>query len=274
MITNKEMKELAAWNRKSKARKEDGVFLIEGTKMFLEAPMERIRKTFVSESFFKTESQKKENGIKSPCLEKLDSCGYEMVTDSVFAKITDTMTPQGILCVMDQFTYTLEDLLIRRNPTIMVLEDLQDPGNLGTIMRTGEGAGIDGIVMSKGCVDIYNPKTIRSTMGSLYRVPFVYTDDLASTLKELKEKEIRFYAAHLKGKLFYDEVDYTFPGGTGFLIGNEGNGLTAGTADLADSYIRIPMEGKVESLNAAIAAGVLMYEAYRQKRKNTKGESL
>lgn len=274
MITNKEMKELAAWNRKSKARKEDGVFLIEGTKMFLEAPMERIRKTFVSESFFKTESQKKENGIKSPCLEKLDSCGYEMVTDSVFAKITDTMTPQGILCVMDQFTYTLKDLLIRRNPTIMVLEDLQDPGNLGTIMRTGEGAGIDGIVMSKGCVDIYNPKTIRSTMGSLYRVPFVYTDDLASTLKELKEKEIRFYAAHLKGKLFYDEVDYTFPGGTGFLIGNEGNGLTDETAALADSYIRIPMEGKVESLNAAIAAGVLMYEAYRQKRKNTKGESL
>lgn len=273
MITNKEMKELAAWNRKSKARKEDGVFLIEGTKMFLEAPMERIRKTFVSESFFKTESQKKESGIKSPCLEKLDRCGYEMVTDSVFAKITDTMTPQGILCVMDQFAYTLEDLLIRRNPTIMVLEDLQDPGNLGTIMRTGEGAGIDGIIMSKGCVDIYNPKTIRSTMGSLYRVPFVYTDDLASTLKGLKEKKIRFYAAHLKGKKFYDEVDYALPGGTGFLIGNEGNGLTDKTAELADSYIRIPMEGKVESLNAAIAAGVLMYEVYRQKRKDTKGES-
>ena len=267
MITNKEIKELAAWNRKSKARKEDGVFLIEGTKMFLEAPMERIRKSFVSESFFKAESQKQENGENSPCLEKLNVCGYEVVTDSVFAKITDTMTPQGILCVMNRFTYELQDLLIRRNPTLMVLEDLQDPGNLGTIMRTGEGAGIDGIIMSKGCVDIYNPKTIRSTMGSLYRVPFVYTDDLSGTIQSLQKEGICFYAAHLKGTDFYDEVDYAVAKGIGFLIGNEGNGLKDETADLADSYIKIPMEGKVESLNAAIAATVLMYEAYRQKRK-------
>lgn len=267
MITNKEIKELAAWNRKSKARKEDGVFLIEGTKMFLEAPMERIRKTFVSESFFETESRKKESGEKSPCLEKLNVCGYEVVQDSIFAKITDTMTPQGILCVMDQFTYRLEDLLIRRNPTLMVLEDLQDPGNLGTIMRTGEGAGIDGVIMSKGCVDIYNPKTIRSTMGSLYRIPFVYTDDLSGTIRRLQQEGICFYAAHLKGTRFYDEADYTSSKGIGFLIGNEGNGLRDETANLADLYIKIPMEGQVESLNAAIAASVLMYEAYRQKRK-------
>ena len=267
MITNKEIKELAAWNRKSKARKEDGVFLIEGTKMFLEAPMERIRKTFVSESFFKAECQKRENGEKSPCLEKLNECGYEVVTDVIFAKITDTMTPQGILCVMNQFTYELKDLLIRRNQTLMVLEDLQDPGNLGTIMRTGEGAGIDGIIMSKGCGDIYNPKTIRSTMGSLYRVPFVYMDDLSGTIRSLQKDDICFYAAHLKGTRFYDEVNYTASKGVGFLIGNEGNGLKDETANLADSYIKIPMEGKVESLNAAIAATVLMYEAYRQKRK-------
>ena len=267
MITNKEIKELAAWNRKSKARKEDGVFLIEGTKMFLEAPMERIRKTFVSESFFKSESQKQVNGENSPCLEKLNECGYEVVTDSVFAKITDTMTPQGILCVMNRFAYRLDNLLKRKNPTLMVLEDLQDPGNLGTIMRTGEGAGIDGIIMSKGCVDIYNPKTIRSTMGSLYRVPFIYTDDLSGTIRSLQKEGICFYAAHLKGNCFYDEVDYASGKGIGFLIGNEGNGLKEETADLADSYIKIPMEGKVESLNAAIAASVLMYEAYRQKRK-------
>lgn len=235
--------------------------------MFLEAPMERIRKTFVSESFFETESRKIKAGESSPCLEKLNNCGFETVSDSVFVKITDTMTPQGVLCVMDQFKYTLEDLLIRRNPTLMVLEDLQDPGNLGTIMRTGEGAGIDGIIMSKGCVDIYNPKTIRSTMGSLYRVPFVYTDDLSGTISGLKEKGICFYAAHLKGRRFYDEADYTSSEGIGFLIGNEGNGLKDETADLADSYVKIPMEGQVESLNAAIAASVLMYEAYRQKRK-------
>ena len=133
-------------------------------------------------------------------------------------------------------------------------------------MRTGEGAGIDGMIMSKGCVDIYNPKTIRSTMGSLYRIPFVYTDDLGKTIQELKEKGVHFYAAHLKGTAYYDEVNYATGDGIGFLIGNEGHGLKEETADLADQYIKIPMEGQVESLNAAIAASVLMYEAYRQKR--------
>ena len=257
MITNKQIKELATWNRKAKARREDGVFLAEGTKMFLEAPINRIRKVFVSESFFATEA----------CREKLNKTGFETVPGYVFEKISDTMTPQGILCVMERMDYTLENLLKKTNPTIMMLEDIQDPGNLGTIMRTGEGAGIDGIILSKGCVDIYNPKTIRSTMGSLYRMPFLYTDELKETITYLKEKGIRFYAAHLNGAVFYDEADYSADGGIGFLIGNEGNGLTDETAALADTCIKIPMEGQVESLNAAIAASVLMYEAYRQKRR-------
>lgn len=265
MITNKQIKELAAWNRKSKARREAGVFLAEGTKMFLEAPIERIRNVFVSESFFAIETD--ENEKKELCLKKMEQTGYETVPEETFKKISDTMTPQGILCVLDRLEYTLEDLLKKEAPTLMVLEDLQDPGNLGTIVRTGEGAGIDGVIMSKGCVDIYNPKTIRSTMGSLYRVPFLYADDLEKTIIGLKERGIRFFAAHLKGTGFYDEVDYSACGGIGFLIGNEGNGLKDSTADLADQYIKIPMEGQVESLNAAIAASVLMYEAYRQKRK-------
>lgn len=257
MITNKQVKELVTWNRKSKARKEDGVFLVEGSKMFLEAQNERIRNIYVSESFFATDE----------CREKMDLLGYEVVPEETFKKISDTMTPQGILCVMDRMEYTLDDLLKRDNPTLMVLEDLQDPGNLGTIMRTGEGAGIDGVILSKGCVDIYNPKTIRSTMGSLYRVPFIYVESLSDTICQLKERGVHFYAAHLKGSRFYDEFDFTQDGGTAFLIGNEGNGLKDETADLADSYLKIPMEGRLESLNAAVASAILMYEAYRQKRR-------
>jgi len=256
-VTNKQVKELVTWNRKSKARKEDNVFLVEGSKMFLEAPNERIRNIYVSESFFATDE----------CRKKMDLIGYEVVPEDTFKKISDTMTPQGILCVMDRMEYTLEDLLIKENPTLMVLEDLQDPGNLGTIMRTGEGAGIDGVILSKGCVDIYNPKTIRSTMGSLYRVPFIYVDSLSDAILELKKRGVHFYAAHLKGTKYYDEFDFMADGGTAFLIGNEGNGLKDETADLADSYLKIPMEGKLESLNAAIASSILMYEAYRQKRR-------
>ena len=146
----------------------------------------------------------------------------------------------------------------------MVLENIQDPGNLGTILRTAEGAGVNGILMSRDTVDIFNPKTIRSTMGSVYRVPFLYVEDICETVRELKNKGISAYAAHLKGIGSYDEQDYTK--GTAFLIGNEGNGLTDELADLADTYIRIPMYGKVESLNAAIASAVLMYEAQRQRR--------
>ena len=144
----------------------------------------------------------------------------------------------------------------KEHPLFLVLEDLQDPGNMGTIFRTAEGAGVDGIFMSTNCVDIYNPKTIRSTMGSVYRVPFVIAPDLQDVFAWFKKQGIRSYAAHV--------------GGTAFLIGNEGNGLTDATAGQADCLIRIPMKGQLESLNAGVAAAILMYEASRQRRKEYK----
>ena len=148
---------------------------------------------------------------------------------------------------------------------LVLLEDLQDPGNLGTIIRTGEGAGIDGVIMTRDTVDIYNPKTIRATMGSVYRVPFLYTDDLGQVVEELKKRRIHTYAAHLQGKEYYDVQE--FKEGCAFLIGNEGNGLKKETTDLAERYIKIPMQGQLESLNAAVATAILMYEAAAQRRK-------
>ena len=117
--------------------------------------------------------------------------------------------------------------------------------------------------MSKITVDIFNPKTIRSTMGSIYRVPFLYVENLKETIGALRKKGIRVYAAHLQGRNYYSV--FSFAEGTAFFIGNEANGLRRETADLADSYLKIPMEGKVESLNAAIAASLLVYEAHRQR---------
>lgn len=147
----------------------------------------------------------------------------------------------------------------------MILEHLQDPGNLGTIIRAGEGAGVTGVIMDASTADIYNPKVIRSTMGSVLRVPFVYTEDLCGTLQWLKKQDVRLFAAHLKGKNSYEQENYCQS--TGFLIGNEANGLSDEAASLADTYIRIPMAGRVESLNAAVAASVLMFEAARQRRQ-------
>ena len=146
----------------------------------------------------------------------------------------------------------------------MVLEDLQDPGNAGTIFRTAEGAGVDGIFLTRTCVDITNPKVIRSTMGSIYRMPFLYVESVVSLKEQLEKHHIRLFAAHLQGRNIYDKEDYV--GGTAFLIGNEGKGLTDQASQAADCLIRIPMKGQVESLNAAMAAGILMYEAARQRR--------
>ena len=146
----------------------------------------------------------------------------------------------------------------------MILDTIQDPGNLGTILRAGEGAGITGVIMNDTTADIYNPKVIRSTMGSVCRVPFVYTAALPQTLANIKKRGVRLYAAHLEGRNNYEKEDYTVD--TGFLIGNEANGLSSETASMADAYVKIPMMGKVESLNAAVAASVLMFEAARQRR--------
>lgn len=259
MITssaNPKVKQVVQWQAKAKERRSAGIFLTEGFKMFEEAPAEAIKEIYVAQGAL-------ERGIAQPLQEKLDKVGYETVSDELFAKMSDTQTPQGILCVAEQPRYTLEQLLEVPFPLLMVLENLQDPGNLGTIVRTGEGAGITGVVMSRQTVDIFNPKTIRATMGSIFRVPFLYVDDLGESIAQMQERGIHTYAAHLDGQKYYDS--FSFQEGTAFLIGNEGNGLSRETAELAQEYLKIPMEGKVESLNAAVAASLLMYEAHRQR---------
>lgn len=258
--TNTKIKQVMQWQSKARERKSAGIFLAEGFKMYEEAPEESVREVYVSEAAV-------EKARSQPAVwDKLCRTGYEIVAGDIFCRMSDTQAPQGILCVVRRPEYSLNQLLQARKPLLMVLENLQDPGNLGTIVRTGEGAGITGVIMNKGTVDIYNPKTIRATMGSVYRVPFVYEDDLRETVKRLRGCGIRSYAAHLGGEKNYDEL--SFREGAAFLIGNEGNGLSDELLELADDYLRIPMEGQVESLNASVAAAVLMYEAHRQRKQN------
>lgn len=258
MITssaNGKVKQVMNLIKKAKARNESGLFVAEGLRIFKEIPRDQIDSIFVSESFLKEEERK----------HLIDGMKYEVLTDEVFQVMSDTKTPQGILALVKQHAYTPEDLIRVPGPAfLMILENIQDPGNLGTIIRAGEGAGITGVLMNSTTADIYNPKVIRSTMGSVFRVPFAYTDDLTASILQLKKKGIKLYAAHLDGRNNYEKEDYTVD--TGFLIGNEANGLTEDTAGLADAYIKIPMLGSVESLNAAVAASVLMFETARQRR--------
>ena len=255
-ISNAQVKQVCAYVQKAKERRKDHIFVVEGPKMFEEAPADRIYKVYATHSFCDKHTT---DGMGA----KLKETGFEVVSDEVLAKMSDTKTPQGVLCLVKWPEYSLDDLLLKRNGVFVVLEDLQDPGNLGTIIRTGEGAGIAGVIMSGNTVDIFNPKTIRATMGSIYRVPFVYVQDMAEAIRRLQKSDIAVYAAHLKGEQYYDVFDYTK--GSAFLIGNEGNGLKEETALLADTYVKIPMAGQVESLNAAIATTLFMYEAARQR---------
>lgn len=261
MITsnaNKGIRETIQLMQKPKARKEKGLFVAEGVKMFLEAPTDRIEKVYLAEN---ASAQ-----LSVPCKQKLAKIKipYETVTDDIFRKMSDTKTPQGILCVLRQYRYDLEAMLKTPAPLFLLLEDIQDPGNLGTIFRAGEGAGITGVIMSGSTVDIYNPKTIRATMGSIYRVPFLYTPNLPAVIEKLTARDITVYAAHLQGEKIYDACDCKK--GTAFLIGNESGGLREETVKKAAARIKIPLSGEVESLNAAIAAAVLMFEAARQRQ--------
>lgn len=249
--SNEQIKKLIQLKEKSKVRKTTGTFTVEGKKMFVEIPAEDLVSVYVSETFLK------ENG------ELVKDKKYQIVSDQVFKKISDTVTPQGIVAVVKQKSYSIDYIIEKRNKEkscIVVLDRLQDPGNMGTIVRTGEAAGISGIIMSKDSADIYNPKVIRSTMGSIFRVPFSIVDDLAAAVDTLKDNGITTYAAHLKGEL-YNSGSLT--NDCALLIGNEARGLSGEISAKADKLIKIPMRGKVESLNAAVATAILMYEAAR-----------
>ncbi len=258
MITstsNIQLKRVQALNEKAKVRRTERCFVVEGRKLFEETPESLRSRVFVSETFCR---EHEKNLLKDVV--------YDVVADRAFRAVCDTKTPQGIITIAKMPEYDLDELLSRKQGKglFLLLEDLQDPGNLGTIIRTAEGAGVDGIIASSHTADVFQPKVTRATMGSVFRVPFIRVDDILEAADTFRTHGIQLAAAHLHGSVDYNQADYRT--GTAFMIGNEGNGLTEALAAKADVRIRIPMEGSVESLNAAIASALLMYEAYNQRR--------
>ncbi len=261
MITstaNRRVREAAALAKKAGCRRETGLFVVEGPRMFAELPRERIRGVYVTETFWR---EHEKDGI-------FEGIGQlDMVSEEVMRAMSDTRTPQGVLAVAEQYRWALKDILDRPGAAhLLLLETIQDPGNLGTILRAGEGAGVTGVIMDEKTADIYSPKVVRSTMGSIFRVPFCRVPDLGDAAAAVRKAGVRLAAAYPRGSVEYDLEDYTGP--TGFMIGNEAAGLRPETAALADVRVRIPMQGNVESLNAAVAASVLVFEAARQRRRS------
>ena len=246
--TNSRIKHVTNLLTSAKARREEELFVVEGQRIVSEIPSEQICECFVTEKYLT------ENDIPHD----LD---YEVVTDQVFKKMSDTKTPQGILCVVKMSNKKVDDFLAEHTAgrlKVLVLESIQDPGNLGTMIRTCEAAGFDGIIANNETVDIYNPKVIRSTMGGIFRVPVMYTDNLKKVLSYMKQQDVNICAAHLKGTCDFKKAMYG--NRTAVLIGNEGNGLSDEISSMSNVLVKIPMSGKVESLNAAVAAALMMYE--------------
>ncbi len=256
------VKSVSALVSRSSERKKQGAFVVEGARAFREAPPERVREVFVTEAFMQR------CGESDPELaDRIGSMSSESycVTGDVMRKLSDTQHPQGILAVVDTGNTSPDDLFPDGTvPLIVVAERLQDPGNLGTIIRCGEGAGITGVILAGDTVDPYNPKTVRGTMGSIFRVPVLSCQGINEAAGLLKEHGVRIYAADAEGATDHDRTDLT--AGCAFIIGNEGAGLSDDALKAADASVRIPMSGSLESLNAAVCAAVLLFEAARQRR--------
>ena len=258
--SNEKVKHVAALNKKASLREEEAVFVAEGVRLFEEIALTDIKEAYFTEDGLKS---LKERGHSDPEFLIRDGRA-ETVSLPVMEKMSDVVTPQGVLAVVKRRKHEWDELLpAGRAPLLILLEDIQDPGNLGTVLRTAEAAGASGVILGGSTADIYNPKVVRSTMGAIFRLPFMRLNDLGFCFSVLRQHGVKIHAAAMEGAEVFSSRDYT--GGTAFIIGNEGKGLKEETIKGADDSVFIPMAGKTESLNASVSAALLLYEAARQR---------
>ncbi len=235
-------------------RKQLGLFTIEGIKLCLEAFNERVQ---LQTLLVCQKALEKYNDSLKPILD----AGVEafLISDDVAGKISDTKTPQGVFAICRVLDNTLEMDKIYNGGYYICLCQLQDPANLGAIIRTAEALGVDGVLLSSDSCDIYNPKAVRSTMGSLFRMPIMTVENIEQFLSDITANGVNTYAAVVdKNATSLSDVEFTSP--SVVCIGNEGNGLTTQQVDACKTAITIKMKGRAESLNASMAAGIIMHE--------------
>ena len=238
-----------------KYRDERNEFIVEGIKMVGEAIKEEadIKNIIICDDCY--------NNCEIPSELKYEIAKRKIiyVSQKVFDSITDVTNPQGILAVVEK--NKVNDIDYKQD-FFLILDDIQDPGNIGTILRTADSINLNQIIVSSKTADAFNPKVVRSTMGAIFRINVIVCDDLSGVISQLKKHKVKIAATDLKtDKSIYD-VDYKK---TAVIIGNEANGVSEKLLERADVKIKIPMTGKTESLNAAVATGIILYEKQRQE---------
>ncbi len=247
------IKELSKLLSSAKYRKEKGAFVSEGVRLCFDGAISGAEIT----AFLYTAAAKDKYADE---FEKISACAdksYE-VSDRLFAKISDTKTPQGFLCIFKALDKCDVMFKILEKGHYAALENIQDPSNMGTILRTAEALGVDGVILSDDCCDIYSPKVVRGSMGAVFRVPVMIAENFTDYISRLTQKGINTYASTPRNAENINETEFS-DGGV-MLIGNEGNGLKPETIAACKKSVRIEMRGRAESLNAAAAAAILMYK--------------
>lgn len=241
-----------------KYRQEDNEFLIEGIRFVEEAVAAGadIRYCLISESL--------KGDRVSALLDKMHDKRIDVYTveDELMSEICDTKNPQGIAAVVKRHELSAEEV-IKGSTFLIIIDRLQDPGNLGTIIRTAHAAGVDGIIISEGTVDPYSPKVLRSTMGSIFRLPLAECGDIPGVIKSIKASGFAVYASSPDGANPYYDENYISK--TAIIVGNEANGIENEVIEQSDVLVKIPMPGECESLNASVACGILIFEVVRQR---------
>lgn len=264
-VENPVVKLAAKLSSSKKERMQQGLFVIEGLRLCLDAVQSGVRCRYV---FLTTDAVSKHYNSLKPVLAS-DVKVYE-VSESVFAKMSDTKTPQGVLCVCELLDRRRPLSAMRQDGFYIGLERIQDPGNLGAVIRTAEAIGLSGILLGSDCCDIFSPKVIRATMGGVFRLPIYQTEDTADACIELGRMGLHTYAAVPdRDALAVTAAGFTKRGVV--FIGNEGSGLTEELIAACNTRITIPMTGRAESLNASMAAGIIMWEIARQQALCTGG---
>ena len=243
--------------KEKKYRDLNNKYIIEGIKLVKEAISEnaKIDKIVICESCLK------DGSIEQNLMYEIAKYNCISVSEKVFSSLTDVNSPQGILAVIEKNNKKDEEISFKED-IILVLDGIQDPGNLGTILRTADSVNLKQIVLSEKTADAYNPKVVRSTMGAIFRLNIYESKNIIETVKTIKKNRFKVMATSLETENSIYTVDYKKKA---IVIGNEANGVSKEILDLADEKIKIPMLGKTESLNAAVATGVILYEYVRRK---------
>lgn len=259
-LQNKIVK-LAAALKLKKKRDELGLFTTEGIRLAEEALRSEWR---IQYCLYTGEASLALRASNLISLLEAKGCKILEVLPHIYEKISDTDQPQGIMLLIEKHNYKLDELPYKQFPLCAILDGVQDPGNVGTLIRTADATGCDAVLMTKGCADLFSGKTVRSSMGSIFHLP-VYTDlthyDIVSFLNK---NQIRLITTSLESSDVYFEADLT--GAAAITFGNEGNGVSAEMLNSSYCRLHIPIIGKAESLNVSAAAAVILYEAVRQRR--------